>query len=279
MAARVTAFVSGTQLTAAIPAADIAAGGTAQVTVKVSDGSISNALTFSIFNIARPTGQYFGEYYNNIDLSGSPTFTRCESSINYNWGTGGPGSGIGTDNFSVRWTGSFNFAAGGTTVTATADDGIRVWVDTNQIINGWVDQSATTYSATPSLTEGAHVVTVEDARARGRCRGSSQLAATADVMPGREYLGEYFNNISLSGSPTFTRCESSINYNWGMGGPGNGIGTDNFSVRWTGSFNLASGSTTFTATADDGIRVWVDANQIINAWVDQSATITRRPAL
>ena len=96
-----------------------------------------------------------------MTLSGTPTFTACESSINYNWGTGGPDNGLGTDQFSVRWTGSFNFNAGSYTFSATADDGIRLWVDGNQIINAWVDEAATTYQATVTLTAGAHVIKVE----------------------------------------------------------------------------------------------------------------------
>ena len=46
--ARTTTFVSASQLTATIAAADIAAAGTAQVTVANPDGSVSNALSFTI---------------------------------------------------------------------------------------------------------------------------------------------------------------------------------------------------------------------------------------
>jgi hypothetical protein len=108
-----------------------------------------------------PIGQYLAEYYNNIGLSASPTFTACEPSINYTWGLGGPDNGVGTDNFSVRWTGRFNFNAATYTFTATADDGIRVWVDGSLIINAWVDQPATTYQAPLTLTAGEHEVKVE----------------------------------------------------------------------------------------------------------------------
>ena len=46
----VTTFVSGTQLTAIVPAANVAVAGTAQVTVKNSTGSASNPVTFTINN-------------------------------------------------------------------------------------------------------------------------------------------------------------------------------------------------------------------------------------
>ena len=50
------------------------------------------------------------------------------------------------------------------------------------------------------------------------------------------------------------------------------VGVIYFSARWTGRFDFTAGTYTFTARADDGIRVWVDGSQIINAWKDQSAT-------
>jgi hypothetical protein len=108
-----------------------------------------------------PTGQFLGEYFNNTTLSGSPSFATCSSSINYDWSTSGPGNGIGTDVFSVRWTGSFNFNAGSYTFTARADDGIRVWVDGNPIIDQWIDQGASTYQSTIPLSAGTHTIRVE----------------------------------------------------------------------------------------------------------------------
>ncbi len=88
-------------------------------------------------------------------------FTRCESSIAYDWGAAGPGNGLGTDNFSVRWTGRFDFAAASYVFTARADDGIRVWVDGASVIDAWKDQGVTTYQASVPLTAGAHDVKVE----------------------------------------------------------------------------------------------------------------------
>ena len=107
-----------------------------------------------------PKGEFLAEYYNNMTLSGSPTLTRCEASINNTWGTGGPGSGVGTDNFSVRWNGMHSFEAGDYTFTATTDDGLRVWVDSELIIDQWKDQVAT-YNATHTMTAGDHQVKVE----------------------------------------------------------------------------------------------------------------------
>jgi murein DD-endopeptidase MepM/ murein hydrolase activator NlpD len=106
---------------------------------------------------------YRAEYYNNRYLSGSPTFVQCEDwPINHDWGSGGPGNGVGNDNFSARWTGRANIAAGTYTFIGGADDGIKVWLDGNVIINEWHDQGYTEYRVTRSFSSsGYHDIKVE----------------------------------------------------------------------------------------------------------------------
>ena len=108
-----------------------------------------------------PIGEYQAEYYANRAFDGKPSFTRCETGINYSWGQGGPGNGVGPDNFSVRWTGQHTFAAGSHTFTARTDAGIRVSLDGEQIINGRKGKRATTYTAARTLSAGTHEVKVE----------------------------------------------------------------------------------------------------------------------
>jgi hypothetical protein len=79
--------------------------------------------------------------------------------------------------------------------------------------------------------------------------------------------GEYFNNMTLTGSPALTRTDATVNFDWGTGTPGAPIGNNNFSVRWSGQIQpLYSESYTFTTTSDDGVRLWVNGVQIINDW-------------
>jgi hypothetical protein len=54
-----------------------------------------------------------------------------------------------------------SFAAGSYTFTATADDGIRVYLDGALVIDQWRDQSPTTYTATRQVTAGNHQVRME----------------------------------------------------------------------------------------------------------------------
>ena len=160
-----------------------------------------------------------------------------------------------------------------TAFTVRSDDGVRLWVDGGApLIDNWTDHAPTTNTATRSMTAGDHDVKVEYYENRGGALVQvSWSAASAATCPVGQYRAEYFNNTTLSGTPGISRCETAININWGTGGPGSGIGTDNFSVRWTGRFSFSAGSTTFTVRSDDGVRLWVDGGApLINNWTDHA---------
>ncbi|WP_245597459.1 PA14 domain-containing protein [Meiothermus cerbereus] len=87
---------------------------------------------------------------------------------------------------------------------------------------------------------------------------------------------EYFDNPDLTGL-YFRRIESDINHNFSGQPPLPGMGADTFSIRWTGLLTApVSGNYTFTVLADDGVRLWVNNQLLINAWFDQG--LTRRTA-
>lgn len=94
------------------------------------------------------------------------------------------------------------------------------------------------------------------------------------INSGNGLSAEYFNNMTLSGTPALTKTDATVGFNWGNGGPGAPIGNDNFSVRWSGKIlPLYSENYTFTTNSDDGIRLWVNGTQVINNWTDHAATI------
>ena len=45
------------------------------------------------------------DYFSNQSLTGPATLSRTDATVNFNWGTGSPGSSLPIDHFSVRWTG------------------------------------------------------------------------------------------------------------------------------------------------------------------------------
>jgi glucose/arabinose dehydrogenase len=145
-------------------------GGDIQHTVTVGTTNATYTATFaSTGPVVCPVGQFRAEYFNNRSLSGTPSRVRCEPApINYDWGSGAPpGTGLGPDEFSVRWTGRFFFSAGFYRFTARADDGVRLWVDGSLLINAWVDQPPTSYYAYRYLSRGEHEVRLEYYEAAG----------------------------------------------------------------------------------------------------------------
>jgi uncharacterized repeat protein (TIGR01451 family) len=114
------------------------------------------------------TGSFQAQYFNNQTLTGSPVLSRCESGIDYAWGTGSPDPTVTPDHFSARWTGTFTFAAGTYKFTASTSDGVRVWIDGVPVIDQWHDQSESTSTATTApLTAVTHQVKVEYYEATG----------------------------------------------------------------------------------------------------------------
>jgi alpha-D-ribose 1-methylphosphonate 5-triphosphate synthase subunit PhnH len=85
-AARATTFVSATRLTAAITAADIAAQGTAQVSVLNPSGTASGTLPFSVTAATAP-GPVLGSLSPANATAGGPAFTLTVNGSNFTSGS------------------------------------------------------------------------------------------------------------------------------------------------------------------------------------------------
>ncbi len=83
---------------------------------------------------------------------------------------------------------------------------------------------------------------------------------------------EYFSNPKLEGSPAFTRTDPNVNFVWGFSGVSPQL-AKNYSVRWTGVL-IPSESADYVVgfMGQDGYRVWLDSNLIVEDWT------THRPA-
>ncbi|MEU6307460.1 PA14 domain-containing protein [Streptomyces chartreusis] len=87
---------------------------------------------------------------------------------------------------------------------------------------------------------------------------------------------QFFANTSFSGTPKKTDCDTAIDQNWGTNAPVTGLPKDNFGVRWTLTRDFGSGGPfTFTASALDGIRVYLDGSRKIDLWKNTSSTVTK----
>ncbi|HIK14648.1 MAG TPA: hypothetical protein IGS53_05055 [Leptolyngbyaceae cyanobacterium M33_DOE_097] len=81
---------------------------------------------------------------------------------------------------------------------------------------------------------------------------------------GNGLYAEYYDDKKFK-SLKFTRLDETINFNWGRRAPIANMGRDTFSVRWTGQIQpLHSENYTFNLKADDGARLWVDGELVID---------------
>ena len=215
---------------------------------------------------------WMGEYFTNPNLLGAPTFIRNDPNLDFNWGGGSPDYRIPPDHFSVRWTRTMHLDAARWRFTTTTDDGVRVWVNNYLLIDKWSDQAPTTHSAEIDLNlpQGEYTIKMEYYENAGGAM--AKLALSLVTPPGEVWRGQYFNNVSLSGVPSFVRDDPEINFQWGMGSPGAPLPPDNFSVRWETRQQLPGGNHLFSITSDDGARVWVDGELLIDAWYDRPPT-------
>ncbi|MBX3050886.1 MAG: hypothetical protein KF753_05395 [Caldilineaceae bacterium] len=209
-------------------------------------------------------------YWNNTTLSGTPVLNREERSLDFDWGAGSPDGLINSDNFSARWARYIDVTPGEYTFTAISDDGIRVRIDGELVIDAWWDHSATQFTGTKTLSAGHHLVEVEYYEKSGSA--VAKVSWQAGPAPITDWKGEYFNNKSLSGTPVVVRNDAAINFDWGAGSPAAGVTADAFSVRWSQKLTLATGMYRFRMTVDDGARLFVNGHTLIDAWKLQAAT-------
>ncbi|MEP0915836.1 PA14 domain-containing protein [Leptolyngbya sp. DQ-M1] len=243
-----------------------------------------------------------GEYFDNIDFT-NRILTRTDTTVNFDWGQGSPATGIASDTFSVRWTGQVLAPTSGTyQFFTTTDDGVRLFVNNQLVINSFADQPATERTGSIALVAGQRydirMEYFENSIAAAAFLGwsgpgitkqiipQSQLFSTAPTTPtpppttptppptgtGNGLLGEYFDNIDFT-NRILTRTDTTVNFDWGQGSPAAGIGDDTFSVRWTGQVLApTSGTYQFFTTTDDGVRLFVNNQLVINSFADQSVT-------
>ncbi|HEV8559728.1 MAG TPA: PA14 domain-containing protein [Actinophytocola sp.] len=217
---------------------------------------------------------YHAEYFANQDLAGTPTLTRPDDNINFDWGAGSPGDGIPVDHFSARWTKSTDFAAGNYEFSVTSDDGARLYVDGVLVLNHWTLQGPTTYTVTRALTAGTHQIVLEYLEIGGGALARFSYARTEDPPPPPPvpFQAEYFSNVDLIGPAVVTRNDDTVDFDWGQGSPDPLLPNNFFSARWTRTVDYEEGTYRFSVTGDDGIRLYVDGTQVADGWSDHGAT-------
>ncbi len=139
--------------------------------------------------------------------------------------------------------------------------------DTVNNATGGSPQIGTTYALKTLEMGKTYYWRVDEFDARETHKGDVWSFTTGDASLGG-IKGEYFNNVTLAGTPALTRVDPDINFDWGGNSPGPGVQAPVFSVRWTGMLNVPFTETyTFYANVFSAVRVWVDDKLIINNWM------------
>jgi hypothetical protein len=144
------------------PSANLEAGATYTATVKggangvkdLAGNPLTSDKTWSFSTgPGTTTNGLKGEYYDNQDLT-NLKLTRTDPKVDFSWGTGSPDPSIAPDTFSIRWSGQVMADHTETyTFYTTTNDGVRLSVNGQQIINRWSDGIATN-TGTISLQAG-----------------------------------------------------------------------------------------------------------------------------
>jgi len=214
-----------------------------------------------------------GEYYNNRSFTGSPVLVRDDANLDFNWGIGTPAASLPADNFAVRWTRNLTFGVGTYRFRVLADDGVRLWVDEQLVIDDWRDGGAGEVSGEAALAQGQHSLRVEYYEASGEA--SFKLGWETVTSPSYpDWKGEYWANRQFSGSPALTRNDRSLDFNWALKSPAVGLPADDFAVRWSRVVTFETGVYRFSAQADDGVRVYLDGRVVIDQWHDSDGSQT-----
>ena len=140
-------------------------------------------------------------------------------------------------------------------------------------------EPGTAYLVTGLSANTAYSFTVRARDAAGNVSGASAVlsvtttAATPDPASGTGLAAVYYNALDLSGAVALSRTDANVNFDWAGGSPGTGVNADNFSARWSGQVLApVTGTYTFTTSSDDGVRLWVNGQPLINNWTDHGPT-------
>ncbi|MFN9718131.1 MAG: PA14 domain-containing protein [Planctomycetota bacterium] len=128
-----------------------------------------------------------------------------------------------------------------------------------------------------SLVEGTEQLTITLLAGSGYTVKTSHASATIsiadnDVVIQYGLLGTYYDNQDFT-APRLTRMDPQVSFNWGSRSPAQQIGKDTFSIRWNGQLQaIGAGNYRFRTYSDDGVRVLINGQTVIDNWTVHRAT-------
>jgi len=171
-----------------------------------------------------------------------------------------------------------NFTNATTVTLSDTTAGVSIYYT----LNGTAPSTASTlYTGPFVLTSSAVVQAMVVANgAINSAIASASFINTAAVGNGTGLRAEYFTNASsgspFTGSPVLVTTNATVNFSSATNWPGVVVGSNHFAVRWTGSVQPQFSETyNFITTADDGVRLFINGQLLINDWVDKTNATSR----
>lgn len=221
-------------------------------------------------------GEYFADQAEFINFK----LLRTDTNINFTF-TSRPVSG---DHFSIRWTGMLQAQHSGLHQFHTvSDEGARLWIDGRLLIDNWSAHSETENTGSMTLMAGRYYpITLEyyDKNLPGVARlswtepgGVKRLIPQSQLYPADQGLRATYYYGTTVADKAFTRIDDTVDFAWGTNSPDPTVLSLPFSARWTGKVKANdAGQYKFYTLSDDGVRLWVNGQNIINNWGAHSLT-------
>lgn len=244
------------------------------------------------------------KYYTQKDNSGCVTSSLHSQTsarwINFDWSTGSIGiinqtgrptpqqpSNVPADNMCVVFDTLDTFPGNSWyTFFIVADDGFKLLIDGNIVLDRWLTQSPTIYAVNVPLTNGNHQVTLK------YFEGTGGAVARLFWRRFNGFIGNYYDTIiSKSVDPSnseiiMQRADPTIGFEWTSTSPLDTreaapfprIYEDSFSAIWQTYITIPPGSCrnlNFTAITDDGMYVTLTTSSqevLLDEWHDQGPT-------
>ncbi|MES2734603.1 MAG: PA14 domain-containing protein [Bacteroidota bacterium] len=184
----------------------------------------------------------------------------------------------------VYWGDILVPTAGSYTFYTNSDDFCRLYLDGLPVVG--VGPFGQDQSGKVTLTAGLHHIRVAYIQGYGgkymnvswEGPGFSRVVIPSAALfrspaggsTGHGLIGNYYKGVNLD-SLALQRIDSHIQFNWKQGSPDLAVNADSFSVRWVGKIiPRYSEEYTFFLQSDNGRRLWVNGQLVINKWIDDT---------
>jgi formylglycine-generating enzyme required for sulfatase activity len=215
---------------------------------------------------------------------------RIDPAIDFVWVNDPPETEVPADGFSIRWTGWLKAPLPGDyTLTLASDDGVRLWIDDQLLIDDWTGHLLTRHRVPITLGAEPHKLRLdyfeENLGALLNLRWAmvrqfdeqvipphafflTEDAAQAAVVPmpvtprdGQGLTRQGFLGLDFQ-NPVETLVDRDVD-EW----PGYDSIPADVGLRWSGWLLPPEvGTYELQAVADDGVRVWLDDRLVIDEW-------------